>query len=84
MLPTIDTLCDSTLLTLDGLALQGDVKAGHDFMYSSQSSAYAKEPWETVNYADCHDGQTLFDQVPYPATWGILIFSSEIKKQIYK
>ncbi len=43
--------------------MQGVVKAGRDFLYSSQPSAYAKRPWKTVNYADCHDGQTLFDQV---------------------
>jgi len=43
--------------------VQGEVKAGRQFLYSSQPSAYAKQPWETVNYADCHDGQTLFDQV---------------------
>lgn len=32
-------------------------------MCGAQPSAYAQQPWETVNYADCHDGQTLFDQV---------------------
>ena len=47
-------------------ALQGEVKAGREFMCGSQPAAYAKEPWETVNYADCHDGQTLFDQVRSP------------------
>ncbi|DBA74854.1 TPA: cytochrome c oxidase subunit 1 [Trebouxia sp. C0005] len=44
-------------------SFQGEVKAGREYLYSSQPSAYAKQPWETVNYADCHDGQTLFDQV---------------------
>ena len=43
------------------------MKAGREFMYGSQPSAYAKQPWETVNYADCHDGQTLFDQVTSPS-----------------
>lgn len=47
------------------MMVQGEVKAGREFMYSSQPSAYAKQPWETVNYADCHDGQTLFDQVMF-------------------
>ncbi|KAL0036544.1 hypothetical protein WJX77_012089 [Trebouxia sp. C0004] len=46
----------------DQTTIKGGVKAGREFMYSSQPSAYAKQPWETVNYADCHDGQTLFDQ----------------------
>ena len=32
-------------------------------MCGAQQAGYAVEPWETVNYADCHDGQTLFDQV---------------------
>ena len=43
--------------------MQGEVKQGRDVLYGAQRSAYAVEPWETVNYADCHDGQTLFDQV---------------------
>ncbi|DBB17520.1 TPA: Cytochrome c oxidase subunit 1, variant 3 [Trebouxia sp. C0006] len=43
-------------------SFQGEMKAGREFLYSCQPSAYAKQPWETVNYADCHDGQTLFDQ----------------------
>ena len=43
--------------------VQGEVKQGRDVLYGAQQSAYAVEPWETVNYADCHDGQTLFDQV---------------------
>lgn len=47
------------------MMVQGEVKAGRDFLYSSQPSGYAKQPWETVNYADCHDGQTLFDQVMF-------------------
>lgn len=47
-------------------ALQGEVKAGREFMCGSQPAAYAEQPWETVNYADCHDGQTLFDQVRCP------------------
>ena len=45
------------------MVVQGEMKAGREFLYSCQPSAYAKQPWETVNYADCHDGQTLFDQV---------------------
>lgn len=45
------------------LLLQGEVRLGRDFLYGAQQCAYAVEPWETVNYADCHDGQTLFDQV---------------------
>ena len=39
------------------------MKEGRNFLYSARPSAYAMEPWESVNYADCHDGQTLFDQV---------------------
>ena len=33
-------------------------------MFGSQAAAYADEPWETVNYAACHDQEVLFDQVP--------------------
>lgn len=44
--------------------MQGEVKEGRHFLCGAQPSAYAQQPWETVNYADCHDGQTLFDQVP--------------------
>jgi len=47
------------------MVVQGEMKAGREFLYSCQPSAYAKQPWETVNYADCHDGQTLFDQVMF-------------------
>ncbi|KAL3160116.1 cytochrome c oxidase subunit 1 [Trebouxia sp. C0010 RCD-2024] len=42
---------------------KGEVKEGRHFLCGAQPSAYAQQPWETVNYADCHDGQTLFDQV---------------------
>ena len=42
---------------------------GRDFVYGAQRSAYAVEPWETVDYADCHDGQTLFDQVLLSCCW---------------
>lgn len=54
-------------------SFQGGVKAGRKFMYGPQPSAYAKQPWETVNYADCHDGQTLFDQVIMKAREGTTI-----------
>ena len=30
---------------------------------NSQPAGYAAEPLETVNYAGCHDGEVLFDQL---------------------
>ena len=32
-------------------------------MFGAQAAAYAEQPWETVNYAACHDQEVLFDQV---------------------
>ena len=46
--------------------VQGEWKAGREVMCGAQQAGYAKEPWETVNYADCHDGQTLFAQASPP------------------
>ena len=42
---------------------QGNCKKGLQLPYGVQPAAYAAEPWETVNYAGCHDGEVLFDQV---------------------
>ena len=36
---------------------------GQQNKFGVQPAAYADEPWETVNYAACHDGEVLFDQV---------------------
>ena len=30
---------------------------------NSQPAGYAAEPVETVNYAGCHDGEIIFDQL---------------------
>ena len=46
---------------------QGNCKKGLQLPYGVQPAAYAAEPWETVNYAGCHDGEVLFDQVLSPA-----------------
>jgi len=42
---------------------EGEVKKGKQFFYGPQVAAYCQQPWENVNYASCHDGETLFDQV---------------------
>ena len=47
------------------VAVQGQEKQGKQVMYGQQPAGYALNPWETVNYADCHDGETLFDQVRF-------------------
>ena len=39
------------------------VVEGQHNRFGVQPAAYADEPWETVNYAACHDGEVLFDQV---------------------
>lgn len=41
----------------------GKVKKGKQMFFGQQAAAYCLEPWENVNYASCHDGETLFDQV---------------------
>ncbi len=42
---------------------EGGVKPGKQYFYGPQVAAYCHQPWENVNYASCHDGETLFDQV---------------------
>ncbi|KAK9823625.1 hypothetical protein WJX72_004323 [[Myrmecia] bisecta] len=42
---------------------QGRIVKGVQQFYGSSPAAYACQPEETVNYAACHDGETLFDQV---------------------
>ena len=42
---------------------QGARKKGRQIFYGMQSAGYCTQPWENVNYASCHDNQTLFDQV---------------------
>ncbi len=38
--------------------------AGSEVLYNnSQPAGYAAEPVETVNYAGCHDGEIIFDQL---------------------
>lgn len=32
-------------------------------LYGAVPAAYTREPWECVNYAACHDNETLYDQV---------------------
>lgn len=63
--PPLHTFRPCFLTMVDRLCfemLQGERKVGRDVMCGAQQAGYAREPWETVNYADCHDGQTLFDQ----------------------
>lgn len=42
---------------------KGSSKKGLQLRYGVQPAGYASEPWETVNYTSCHDGEVLFDQV---------------------
>lgn len=51
----------------------GQEKQGKQVMYGQQPAGYALNPWETVNYADCHDGETLFDQTIMKAAEGVPI-----------
>ena len=44
-------------------ACRAQVVRGSQLRFGSQPAAYADEPWETVNYAACHDQEVLFDQV---------------------
>jgi pullulanase/glycogen debranching enzyme len=32
-------------------------------LYGAVPAAYTREPWECINYAACHDNETLYDQV---------------------
>ena len=36
---------------------------GQQNKFGVQPAAYADQPWETVNYAACHDGEVLVAQV---------------------
>ncbi|KAK9903518.1 hypothetical protein WJX75_007894 [Coccomyxa subellipsoidea] len=42
---------------------QGVTVRGDKLFYGSSPAGYAVNPWETVNYAACHDNETLFDQI---------------------
>lgn len=42
---------------------KGESKLGKQMFYGPQTAGYCHQPWENVNYASCHDGETLFDQV---------------------
>ena len=41
----------------------GELVRADNILYGAYPAAYAENPWETVNYAACHDNETLFDQV---------------------
>ena len=45
---------------------RGEAKKGKQMFYGPQVAGYCSQPWENVNYASCHDGETLFDQVHRP------------------
>lgn len=45
----------------------GEVKRGSQMFYGPQIAGYCRAPCENVNYASCHDGETLFDQARAPA-----------------
>lgn len=49
------------IMNARGLTVRGDA-----VLYGSSPAAYAVNPWETVNYAACHDNETLFDQASSP------------------
>ncbi len=51
-------LKDYEIVDARGITVRGD-----KLMYGSSPAGYAVNPWETVNYAACHDNETLFDQV---------------------
>lgn len=40
----------------------GEDVRGDKVFYGAYPAAYAASPIETVNYAACHDNETLFDQ----------------------
>ena len=40
----------------------GELVRGDKVFYGAYPAAYAESPLETVNYAACHDNETLFDQ----------------------
>jgi hypothetical protein len=44
---------------------RGQTVRGDKLFYGASPAGYAEEPCETVNYAACHDNETLFDQVPH-------------------
>jgi len=41
----------------------GRTVKGMQVLYGAVPAAYTREPWECVNYAACHDNETLYDQV---------------------
>lgn len=41
----------------------GERRLGRQIFFGPQPAGYCQQPWENVNYASCHDGETLFDQV---------------------
>ncbi|BDA50310.1 Pullulanase [Coccomyxa sp. Obi] len=51
-------LKDYEIVDARGISVRGD-----KLMYGSSPAGYAVNPWETVNYAACHDNETLFDQI---------------------
>ncbi|MDO5645281.1 MAG: pullulanase-type alpha-1,6-glucosidase [Dermabacter sp.] len=40
---------------------QGTLQAGRDIDYNGQRAGYASQPYESVNYVDAHDNETLWD-----------------------
>ncbi|EIE23312.1 alpha-1,6-glucosidase, partial [Coccomyxa subellipsoidea C-169] len=51
-------LKDYEIVDARGVTVRGD-----KLFYGSSPAGYAVNPWETVNYAACHDNETLFDQI---------------------
>ena len=56
-------LKDYEIVDARGVTVRGD-----KLFYGSSPAGYAVNPWETVNYAACHDNETLFDQVTFCTT----------------
>lgn len=63
----------------------GERVRGDKIMYGAYPSAYAEHPWETVNYAACHDNETLFDQVCFTtsSSWLYLKWSLTAIRGLY-
>ncbi len=57
-LSLVGALRDYTIVNRFGQRVRGV-----QVLYGAVPAAYTLEPWEAVNYAACHDNETLYDQV---------------------
>ena len=58
---------------------RGQTVRGRELMYGASPAGYAAHPWETVNYAACHDNETLFDQVAFSCCTHSLMYGLFVK-----